>query len=173
MTLPNHSLLLIKTVMFLLIVSACSKDNSGKQDSASSDCLYNAPVAIFEQVKDSLMNYNFEVLGTHKTTESFMMLDDQIEIIQSGCNEISQEFRFQTKSSLDIVDYSSDIFNKFSALDPALFALNQFASEFQNQKELIKTGQKIQFSEIIYLKMDETPIGDSRLIRILMTSEKN
>ena len=53
------------------------------------------------------------------------------------------------------------------------FALNQFASEFQNQKELIKTGQKIQFSEIIYLKMDETPIGDSRLIRILMTSEKN
>lgn len=175
MTLSNPIKIIALTTVFFFLLSSCSVENSNSNasNSVESDCLYNAPVAIFETVKDSLTNYQFEKLGPNKTLESFLLKNEQIEIIQNGCNEISQEFRFQTNSEKSIVDFATDIFNSFSALDPSLFVLNQFATEFQNQKELIKTGQKVQFSDIIYLKMDETPIGESRMIRILMTSEKN
>lgn len=174
MTFSNTSFCILKVLIVLLLCFSCSsKKDKESSNMDPADCLYNAPVAIFQQVKDTLMNYKFERLGDYKTSESFEMESEQIEIIQSGCDQISQEFRFQTKSKLEIIDYASDIFNRFSALDPSLFALNQFANEFKSQEELIKTGQKIQFSEVIYLKMDEIPMGDARIIRILMTSEKN
>ena len=174
MTLSNTSFWTIKAMVVLAILFSCSsKKGKDKPSLDPSDCLYNAPVAIFDHVQDSLLDYKFERLGEYKTSETFLLEAEKVEIIQSGCDQISQEFRFQTNSELEIIDYSSDIFNRFSALDPSLFALNQFANEFQRQGELIKTGQKIQFSEIIYLKMDETPMGESRIIRILMTSEKN
>lgn len=175
MTLSNPTKIIALSTVIFFLLNSCSvdKSNSNTSNTVESDCLYNAPVAIFKTVKDTLTNYRFEKLGPNKTLESFLLKSEQIEIIQNGCNEISQEFRFQTNSEKSIVDYATDIFNSFSALDPSLFVLNQFATEFQNQKELIKTGQKVQFSDIIYLKMDETPIGESRMIRILMTSEKN
>lgn len=174
MTLSNTSFWTLKVLVVLVLCFSCSSEKDKESSNLDpADCLYNAPVAIFQQVQDSLLNYTFERLGDYKTSESFELGSEQVEIIQSGCDQISQEFRFQTNSELEIVDYASDIFNRFSALDPSLFALNQFANEFQRQGELIKTGQKIQFSEIIYLKMDETPMGESRIIRILMTSEKN
>ena len=175
MTLSNPTKIIALSTLIFFLLSSCSADKSNNSNSKAieTDCLYNTPVAIFETIKDSLTNYQFEKLGPNKTLESFLLNNEQIDIIQNGCNEISQEFRFQTNSEKSIVDFATDIFNSFSALDPSLFVLNQFATEFQNQKELIKTGQKVQFSDIIYLKMDETPIGDSRMIRILMTSDKN
>lgn len=173
--LPLKSLVFVLTFFYLCFVSCSNKKSSDQSEDLGnidpSDCLYDSPVPIFGSIQDQLENYLFQETGPFKTSEQFQYKDTEVEILQTGCNQVYQEFRFTTDSSLGVVDFASNIFNEFSGLDQSLFALNQFANEFQRQKDIIETNQLIQFSDIIYLKMDETAFGEKRLIRIVMKSQ--
>ncbi len=173
-TLPLKSFIFFLTFFCLYFVSCTNKNNSDQTEDIGnidpSNCLYDSPVPIFKVIQDQLENYLFQETGPFQTSEQFVYKDIEVEILQTGCNQVYQEFRFITDSSLGVVDFATNIFNEFSGLDQSLFALNQFANEFQRQKDIIETNQLIQFSDIIYLKMDETAFGEKRLIRIVMKS---
>ena len=174
---PLKSFVFVLTFFCLCFVSCSNEKNSDHSEDHGnidpSDCLYDSPVPIFAPIQAQLEHYLFQETGPFQTSEQFSFKDIEVEILQTGCNQVYQEFRFTTDSSLGVVDFASNIFNEFSALDQSLFALNQFANEFQRQKDIIETNQLIQFSDIIYLKMDETAFGEKRLIRIVMKSEEN
>jgi hypothetical protein len=81
------------TLVFLLFIAACS--GSGKKDKGDfSDCPYGAPQAVFPDSLEAVQHQTFE-LGQGRAIEEVIFRNGKkLELIQSGCTTIRQEYRF-------------------------------------------------------------------------------
>lgn len=97
---------LVLSIFSLLIFLSCGDDsnsNQSKEQSASKEekssqqevkCKYGQPVAIFSEKLAKIKKQSFEVNG-QKGVETVEFEDGKyLELFQSGCNEIRQEYRF-------------------------------------------------------------------------------
>jgi hypothetical protein len=90
---------------FLLLFYCCGSDPSNNSNSeqtkpieetisANEDCKYGKPVAIFSEELPQIQKQSFELIG-QKGIETVTFTDGNVlELYQSGCNEVRQEYRF-------------------------------------------------------------------------------
>jgi hypothetical protein len=72
----------------LVSIISCMGNNQPKT------CLYKPPVAIFSGI-DSFENHSFELKGQNAVERiSIPKMNMDIELFQSGCDDLEQEFRF-------------------------------------------------------------------------------
>ena len=95
---------------FLISILACGNETSDQMSKAprkvedattpvQTDCKYGAPVAIFSEKIDQIKKQSFELIG-QKGIETVEFTDGNVlELYQSGCNEIHQEYRFFLKGN--------------------------------------------------------------------------
>lgn len=84
--------LLISAISMLL--GACAGDGGGSAD----DCSAGAPEAVFNPEVEGVTNHTFSSNG-RESTERFEFPDGvQVEVLQSGCDRIRQEYRFTFQS---------------------------------------------------------------------------
>ncbi|MFT5166821.1 MAG: hypothetical protein ACI8P3_002053 [Saprospiraceae bacterium] len=91
--------------LFLVSYFACNSEGNqtsanGQQEKstlttpATVDCKYGQPVAIFSEELPQITKQSFELIG-QKGIETVTFTDGNIlELYQSGCNEVRQEYRF-------------------------------------------------------------------------------
>lgn len=115
------------TFLSLIILSSCGGGNK--------DCPYGDPQAIFNDKVVGGTNHEFKV-SNGSSTESieFTAMDFSVEVFQSGCEEITQEFRFHLIGELDpnipapeCALIIAGIFQALGQQDPSLFQLGSWA----------------------------------------------
>jgi hypothetical protein len=84
-----HSLFVVGIV---LLGQACGSDASQQN---TSDCEYGDPTPIFNPEAETVVNHNFMKTGTEGLEAVQFENGVFLEIFQSGCEKVRQEFRFR------------------------------------------------------------------------------
>lgn len=156
----------------LLFLTSCG-------DTANKNCRYGDPQAIFHDKVVGGSNHKFEVKNGNSTESiDFVDMDFSLELFQSGCEEITQEFRFHLKGDLpkDIPAAQcalilAGIFQNLSQQDPTLFQLGGWADAIG------QSSPDFQYNELVNLKghtfsaqLDKTHGDNSAIVTLALKS---
>lgn len=120
-------------IVNLFIISSCG-GSGGKSPADFSDCPYGAPQAIFPDTLEAVTFQSFK-LGEGKAIEEVTFQGGKkLELIQSGCTTIRQEFRFplDPRGAIPQIDehwikHAASEMNYLSRLSPAHQSLGAWA----------------------------------------------
>ncbi len=88
----------IHTVLMLVAMLYVSCSDSKNQTKDFSQCKYGMPSAIFSQTLKQVKAHSFQLKSQEAIEIIHFDNDVKLELIQSGCDEIRQEFRFTIKN---------------------------------------------------------------------------
>ena len=128
-------------MMALMAIQCSSKDTSGSQGG----CQAPLPQAIFDKDVSQIAKHTFKLDG-HNAEENISFVNkSSLTIFQSGCDKISQEFRFQINppSELDMASlgveklmYLANLDNRYMSFANWAQAIDGLRKEFTIQNEV-------------------------------------
>ncbi|MEZ4951230.1 MAG: hypothetical protein R2769_13625 [Saprospiraceae bacterium] len=158
----NCKILLHSLFIFSIFFAACS---TGEKEP---DCKYGSPVAMFSDSIPGVVQHTFSVDGQDGTESVQLERGLKIEVLQSGCDKIRQEFRFNIQESLpdttNWIETSGNLFISISGLDPNLAPLANWGTAIQQFASELKLGESKQVGEGFYIKIDRIKQGQNNLL---------
>ena len=152
----------------LLLLFSCG---GGEQ---KEKCKYGAPVPIFSEGIKRVLSHDFQRNG-QKAVESLSFADStSLEIFQSGCNEIRQEFRFSLKMINTLLpdslwfDKATERMLFLGALDQRYMSLGMTGELIRQEKAQMQLGQFQQVDFDTYLMVDRIVEPNNTLLIIVM-----
>lgn len=155
----------IKRRRHLILLGSILFGMAGCMDEPSSadvfeDCRYSAPKPIFKDGLESVSTHHFQ-LEKEKAVESLAFDDGlQLLILQTGCDYIRQEFRFEwdggRKGAPDSfwIGEAADKFYRLGSLGPAYIVYHSIARALEERNGEIRLGQNIELQAGFYVKVD-------------------
>jgi hypothetical protein len=133
--------------LFLLIIGCGGSDNN------SQECKYKPPTAIFENI-NGFTNHSFEVRGQEAVEKiSVPEMNLSIELYQSGCNALQQEYRmllngtYPLNTSADVcaMDIAEIFYNLSQQAPNELGLLQQWAGAIKTDAKAFQYNEKVLF----------------------------
>ena len=138
-------------------------------------CKYKPPVAIFAGI-DSFENHSFEVTGQNAVEKVFFpRLNMDVELYQSGCNALQQEFRFHIKEAFPLNIPAPNctigiarILYELSLEDSNLAGLQQLASSLEASAQGMAYNEKLLLEHSnTYVQIDKTHQTESAILSVI------
>ena len=159
---------------FLALALGCfgCSGSSGKQD-----CQYGEPVAIFSPDLPNMIEHNF--IQTEQIGREVMRFNNglSVELTQSGCDEIVQEFRFQLADSVfqgQIMDPLALAIGQLAymgSLGPSYQGFQEWARALAEQKDDFKLAQPMELGPGIGATVDQIKGGGLTTIVLTFRSQ--
>lgn len=166
----SFPMLRLSTLLLLLALSACQ--NAGNKET---DC-QTKPQAMLREGMRGVAEHQFEVKGIE--SEEFVKFANgkTLTILQSGCEKIRQEFRFELKEkpSQDDAAFWTDqaILNlaALAVLDPQLMPLSNWVMMIRAQKDDIRLAETKALEGGFYTKIDRITSNDRVYLIITLSN---
>lgn len=134
----------------MILLCAVLLHSCGSDQSNQKNCQYNTPVAVFEDIA-ALTNHQFEANGqSSKESVTVPPLAMEIELYQSGCNTLEQEFRFILDGTMPkgmppsvCAKELASIFYSLSQLDAKLMNFEGFAQAFTQAADKFRYNEPV------------------------------
>lgn len=148
MPLNNKTHYLLICFLFLLIIS-CGDSNKSKKE----ECKYKPPAAIFENI-EGFTNHSFEVKGQDAVEKiSVPAMNLSIELYQSGCNALQQEYRMLLNGTYPLntlpeacaTDIAEVFYNLSQRAPNQLGLLQQWAEAIKANASAFQYGEEVSF----------------------------
>ena len=140
-------------------------------------CKYGEPVPIFGKEMPGVASHSFEAKGQDANEKVSLERGMQIEILQSGCDAIRQEFRFlideEEQEGENPVEKCGAIFISLSGMDPDLAGLANWGNVILEYSDQLKLGETTQVSEGFFIKIDRIRQGDQTLLIAILSETDN
>ena len=132
----------LSLIAFTFLLFQC-----GNKENTSSKSTCNAPLpqAIFAKNSNQIESHSFSLQG-HNATENILFSDNsKLTIFQSGCDKISQEFRFQllpqhetdmSSLGIDRLMFLANLDNKYMSFANWAQAIDGLRKEFERRNEV-------------------------------------
>lgn len=169
----QHGLWGFCLILLSFIIGSCTGNSS-----ASKACKYKPPVAIFANI-DSFQNHSFELNGQDAVERIFVpKLNMTIELYQSGCNSLEQEYRILLQEGYPLNTpaevcalHISNIFLILSHEAPEQLGLfEQWAIEIQKNAKAFKYNEKIALLGTgVMAQIDKMHQTESAMLSIIFT----
>lgn len=155
-------------VLATLILCACGGSTTDKKD-----CSIPPPVAIFTKEIDEVTKHSFQVEGQMAKEEISFANSTSLEIYQSGCDRIIQEFIFDvpnelitskihTQQAIQQLRFISKLDNKFLAFD-------QWAQAIEYHEPAFFESDEVEVSPGFNVRLDRLKATKSHKIIIRMS----
>lgn len=169
--------------LLLVFLSACGEEQNsttGHQTSKAQasktetqKCKYGKPVAIFSESLEQVEKQSFELNG-QKGLETVQFTNGKyLELYQSGCNDIRQEYRFTLKGNYKgkddqfWFDESMRQLAFIAQLDERYAQIGFWISELDRNAEQITLGQFVEAQANTFVMLDKLVEAESALIIIV------
>ena len=164
---------LIHSIVFALLLFAVIIATSCKTDSAANKCKFGEPTAIFNSSIPTVTAHQFDMKGAIAIENIVFESGKELEITQSGCNEIQQELIFRLKNKKISVDpelFALGIQNldELGKLAEPLKAFSFWAQAIYNKADLLKKGMEVEIESNTFATIDLIEEGDDALIRVVL-----
>ncbi len=156
----------MKEVKYLLILSAlavcigCAGNSADKQ---SADCPIPPPAAIFKKNVEGISNHKFALSG-RDSEESIEFVDSTtVTIYQSGCDKVTQEYRFSLPPSFKGISNSAlavDRLSYMSRLGPDYMTFGGWAKAIDGLREEFAQTNTVQVEPGFYVSLDKLESSD-------------
>ena len=180
-------------LMFILIlfcsISVISCQNVIKP------CEYGTPTALFSPDNPGVSRHEFEVNRQNSfeklRLDSLFELSDpdvaiklfmpiQLQILQSGCHELTQEFRIEffdeimkmpeNFSAADLTNIIAQIFVKLSALDAKALAFAGLAEALIEKQNNVQYGSFTELRDGFKVKIDKMHSSESTIVTLILNN---
>lgn len=148
------------TIFLLAILISLVACNSKKGKQADEKC-QSKPSAIFSDTMQVVKSHQFEVNGENSNENITLKNDVRIEILQSGCQNLRQEFRitrigdFSKMRDQDWISGTHLTFDGLSRTSLGLQGLRQFAEIIKENEPNIKLGQSFTPDPSVEITIDK------------------
>ncbi len=141
----------------------------GCKNEAENKCKYKAPEAFFSEQDPSIAKHSFEQKEMKSTEIASFTNRFDLTILQSGCEALNQEYRFEIPGSFQDktenafwIELAAKSFSSLSNTGPKFSPLAQsLAQLIQDQAELLKLGEEQAFPQMGFsLKLDKVVSSD-------------
>ncbi len=140
------------------------------------NCKHPKPKAIFDN-NNNVSKQHFELKGMTGTETVLFRNDVELELIQSGCEDINQEFKFKVKGNH--TDKSAEFwiresikqFRFMSGLSPKLVHFGDWASAIEANAFKLKLGQETELAPNIYISIDKIVSSDVTLLLVVLSNK--
>ena len=140
------------------------------------DCKLPKPTAIFAN-NNNVTNHQFNIKGLLGTETATFRNGVDLELIQSGCEKINQEFKF--KFAGKHADKNADFwvkeaitqFRYMAGLSPNLVHFGDWASAIEVNASKLKMGQETEVAPTIYITIDKIVSSDVTLLLVLLSNK--
>jgi hypothetical protein len=155
--------------LFLTLCIACKTEN-GK-------CKYGDPVAIFSDTMQVVKKHHFEIKD--KTGIEYVALKNGLllEIEQSGCNTINQQFTFELPgdfSKQDDAFWKTLAAKNFQLLSSASIKLQPFiawSDAINSVKDKLKLAEPIEIQNRMHIRIDKVLSTDRAMLVVQLSQE--
>jgi len=165
----------INPLLFLIIcilTFSCGTDNSSNDNKNPSDnevCKYGTPTPIFSNDLGKVTKHAFNAKGQKGVERVKFENGVDLELLQSGCNELMQSYRFALKADLEgndqfWVEQAVEQFRYLSTLSENHLSFSLWAGAIQNSAEFISLGETFEPEPSTFIKIDKIPSGEKTLL---------
>ncbi|MCB0564676.1 MAG: hypothetical protein H6573_18070 [Lewinellaceae bacterium] len=168
---------LLLLCLALLGLTSCADETPATTADPFADCRYGAPKPIFNEQVRSIIQHNFR-LEEDRAVETVSFDDGlQLSILQTGCDYINQEFRFNLTNPYPGAPASfwiQEAINHFYRLGQLGSAYVIYASvaDALNQKSgRISLGQSTELQSGFYARIEDGKSGNGGLLVITLSEQ--
>jgi hypothetical protein len=155
--------------VLILLLANCKSENK--------KCTYGDPQAIFSDTMKQVKKHYFEIKD--KTGVELVVLANgmQLEIEQSGCHEINQQFTFILNGDFSKMDdnfwktLAIENFNLLSNASPKLIPFQAWSSAIQSVKESLKLSESVEVEKNTFVRIDKI-LGQQKPMLVVQLSQK-
>ncbi|MEY4927470.1 MAG: hypothetical protein RI894_1906 [Bacteroidota bacterium] len=150
---------LLGGLFFVFCLSACGSKSKADFDTDLQHCPQK-PSPIFREGMNGVKSAKFDLQKT-QSIENIVFADNStLEIIQMGCAQISQEFRFEltkkqpNRAAAEVAEVAAAKFAAIAQLDTKLVGLGNWSGMLKAVKDSLKIGEPIELEPHHFLKLD-------------------
>lgn len=159
--------------LFSILLFSCS-ENKPKEVNDFSDCKYSIPTPVFSTSNKAIETTAFEVVDRKGIENVIFKNKLKLELVQSGCNEVKQDFTFIVPMVNKSADqqfwlYQAEQLLRF--LGNSDMSLVQFGEWSNVIKELIPEmylGQEKEIQTGYFVTIDKIDGGEETIIKIVL-----
>lgn len=160
-------ILIICTIIFSCDNETTSSDE--KQTSSAEKCKYGSPTPIFSKDLEKVLEQSFTVNGQKGIEKVQFENGLELELLQSGCNDLFQSFQFALSKDLNgdeafWIQQAAAQFHYLSTLSEKHFSFNLWSDVISKGAELITLGEAFEPEPNTFIKIDKIPSGDKTIL---------
>lgn len=140
----------------------------------SESCKYGKPQAIFSDAHEGINKQSFE-LNQQGSVERVSFSDGQeLEVYQSGCEELKQTFQFQFPGDYSErpdsfwIAQSVDRFSYLSSLGPNYSSFGTWAQFIEEKFPNMKLAEEVELAPGYFVKVDRIVSKDVSLLQLML-----
>jgi hypothetical protein len=152
-------------ILFVFSFFAC-KNEPKKSDKPFSNCKCGKPEPIFKEGGEVIITDRNFTMTKDSGIENISFNDGtELQVIQSGCNEIIQEFTFSYKKddSKGDAEFWKDQavieFKKIGSISDRYFPFKQWAAAIEAAKPMLKIGEAVELEKDFFVTIDKIQNG--------------
>jgi hypothetical protein len=160
-------------IAFFIFFNACKPDSS-----KTGKCKYGTPTAIFADTMPTVAKHIFRIkdgTGIEMVVFKNKLL---LEIEQSGCNDIHQQFSFimfgKFKDELDDAIWKQlaiKHFRDLAQISPSLLAFNGWADAIESVKDKLKLSEPMEMEGKMQVRIDKILSEDKATLVVQFSSK--
>ena len=147
----------------LFLLFSCNNSDSEK-------CKYGTPTPVFSKEISSVVEHSFEAKAQESTEQTTFESGMQLQLKQSGCNDIKQEFQFTIErpgeGEPNWFLLVADQFIYLSSLSEQTVSMGMWASVISSNASLFKLGLPIEVEKGFFVKIDKIDSGKNAILLV-------
>jgi hypothetical protein len=161
-------------LMLPVLLSACGK--SDKSDPFA-DCKYSRPEAIFSQNLPGVSRHSFEIAEGSAIEKLQLDKGIRLTVLQSGCEEVRQEFRFEMPGKYQErgpdfwIDQSIMQLDKLADLGPEYFIFEAWARGVFEKNDQISLGRNTEIQPGFDIRIDRELHSDHAILVLTLSGQ--
>lgn len=167
----------ILVFLFLnLLIFSCG--NPTDKNNANTDCPLGQPTPIFSKDLNQVQSQKFELNGQNSLETVIFKNGINMELAQSGCEQISQEFQFKIKdipnkkNTVSWVETGISQFKFLSSLGEQFAPFFMWATSIENQKERFAFNTPLELEPGFFVTFNKVPSNDFNILIVRLHTEK-
>ena len=173
---------LIRTFILLLaatIIFGCKNDKPSSNNSINYKeelCKYGAPTPIFSKDLEKVLGQEFSVNGQKGNEKVSFENGLELELLQSGCDELLQSYQFSLSKDLEgddkfWIEKAAEQFRYLATLSENHLSFNLWAGAIQNASENVSLGESFEPDANTFIKIDKIPSGDKTILVVTLEAK--
>lgn len=162
----------ILTATICLLLLGCVNNepsNDKKIPQESNPCKYGTPTAIFSKELQKVKDHSFSAEGQKGIEKVNFENGMDLELLQSGCNELLQSYRFGLSGDLEgndqfWIEQAVEQFKYLSTLSDNHVSFGLWSGAIQNSSEMISIGESFEPEPNTFIKIDKIPTGEKIIL---------
>ncbi len=149
-----------KIALFFFITTLTFSCRLANKEPETNDCKYGIPTAIFQKNQPNVEMHSFRASETEGTEIVRFSNGVVLTLLQSGCNNIRQEFRFEfpTAPETDQPQYwiaqSINLLRMLGSMGPDYQVFSMWAQAIEARAKEIKLAETLELQQGFYTRID-------------------